>query len=61
MPGWQDVVLGIMPMNLSHTLSAGKYYWEVEVPGVCAMVGVGNREFDQNEYPGFDYESWGYG
>ena len=39
----------------------GKYYWEVAVPGICAMVGVSNRDFEQNEYPGFDYDSWGYG
>ena len=31
------------------------------MPGTCAMVGVSNRDFEQNEYPGFDFNSWGYG
>ena len=40
---------------------SGKYYWEIEVPGKCAVVGVAQESFAKFYYPGYDYKSWGYG
>ena len=45
----------------SRGVHSGKYYWEVQVPGLCAVVGVARPAFDKFSYPGFDHLSWGYG
>ena len=45
----------------SRGVHSGKYYWEVKVPGVCAVVGVAQEGFLKYTYPGYDDNSWGYG
>jgi len=39
----------------------GKYYWEVSVPGKCAVVGVGTPNVSKFTHPGYDQHSWSYG
>ncbi len=39
----------------------GKYYWEFLVSGRCAVVGVGNKDYDTSNEPGYNDRSWGYG
>jgi hypothetical protein len=53
----------------SRGVHSGKYYWEVKVPGKCALVGVGVAQpsmpgfvqSDKYTYPGFDERSWALG
>ena len=46
---------------VSRGVHTGKVYWEIQVPGTCALVGVARAGFDIHSYPGFDEKSWGYG
>ena len=46
---------------VSRGVHTGKVYWEIKVPGMCALVGVARPGFDIHSYPGFDDYSWGYG